>query len=136
MIVEILILIFAILIVSFILFSAFGVYSEIKERKTIRKIANSIKVNDKFSYAWCENWDDPFETLFVDTYEIISVKENDSNIKWVKYKIMTISEDGIIVTGKDDDNPVVLTESAYHFAERIYSDKTNNENIKKYLSSN
>lgn len=136
MIVEILILVFAILIVSFILFSAFGVYSEIKERKTIRKIANSIKVNDKFSYAWCENWDDPFETLFVDTYEIISVKENDSNIKWVKYKVMTISEDGIIVTGKDDDNPVVLTESAYRFAERIYSDKTNNENIKKYLSSN
>lgn len=136
MIVEILIWVFAILIVSFILFSAFGVYSEIKERKIIRKIANSIKVNNKFSYAWCENWDDPFETLFVDTYEIISVKENDSNIKWVKYKVMTISEDGIIVTGKDDDNPVVLTESAYHFAERIYSDKTNNENIKKYLSSN
>lgn len=136
MIVEILILVFAILIVSFILFSAFGVYSEIKERKTICKIANNIKVNDKFSYAWCENWDDPFETLFVDTYEIISVKENDSNIKWVKYKVMTISEDGIIVTGKDDDNPVVLTESAYRFAERIYSDKTNNENIKKYLSSN
>lgn len=136
MIVEILILIFAILIVSFILFSAFGVYSEIKERKTICKIANNIKVNDKFSYAWCENWDDPFETLFVDTYEIISVKENDSNIKWVKYKVMTISEDGIIVTGKDDDNPVVLTESAYRFAERIYSDKTNNENIKKYLLSN
>lgn len=136
MIVEILILVFAILIVSFILFSAFCVYSEIKERKTIRKIANSIKVNDKFSYAWCENWDDPFETLFVDTYEIISVKENDSNIKWVKYKVMTISEDGIIVAGKDDDNPVVLTESAYNFAERIYSDKTNNENIKKYLSSN
>lgn len=136
MIVEILIWIFASLIVGFILFSAFGVYSEIKERKIIRKLANSIKVNDKFSYAWCENWDDPFETLFVDTYEIISIKENDSKDKWVKYKVMTISEDGIIVTGKDEDNPVVLTESAYRFAERIYSDKTNSENIKKYLSNN
>jgi hypothetical protein len=61
--------------------------------------------------------------MFVDFVEVIDVKYNHNNEKWIKYTTETISEDGIILTKKDE--PTVHTDSAEDFFEIYYSDPTN-----------
>lgn len=102
------------------------VYSIVKEfcrRRHIKRCIKNIKVGDKFSYAWCSDWNNPFATIFVDFVEVIDVKYNHNNEKWIKYTTETISEDGIILTKKDE--PTVHTDSAEEFFEIYYSDPTN-----------
>lgn len=97
----------------------------IKLCRTKSNIVKNIKQDDKFYYTWSKDFNNPFETIFVDVYKIIDVKKNNNNEIYVKYKIQTISEDGLIVAGKDDDDPIVCTDNAADFIDRIYTDETN-----------
>ena len=97
----------------------------IKLCRTKSNIVKNIKPGDKFYYTWSKDFNNPFETIFVDVYTIIDVKKNDNNETYVKYKLQTISEDGLIVAGRDDDNPIVCTDNATDLIDRIYTDETN-----------
>ena len=88
-------------------------------------IVKNIKPDDTFYYTWSKDFNNPFETIFVDVYKIIDVKKNDNNETYVKYKLQTISEDGLIVAGKDDDDPIIHTDNATDLIDRIYTDETN-----------
>ena len=103
----------------------------IKLRRTKTNIVKNIKPDDKFYYTWSKDFNNPFETIFVDVYKIIDVKKNDNNETYIKYKMQTISEDGLIVAGKDDDDPIVRTDNAADFIDRIFTDETNKKlNVK------
>lgn len=97
----------------------------IKLCRTKSNIVKNIKPDDKFYFTWSKDFNNPFETIFVDVYTIIDVKKNDNNEIYVKYKLQTISEDGLIVAGKDDDKPIIRTDNAAEFIDRIYTDETN-----------
>lgn len=103
----------------------------IKICKIKSNIVKNIKPDDKFYYTWSKDFNNPFETIFVDVYKIIDVKKNDNNETYIKYKMQTISEDGLIVAGKDDDDPIVCTDNAVDFIDRIFTDETNKKiNVK------
>lgn len=103
----------------------------IKLCRTKANIVKNIKPDDKFYYTWSKDFNNPFETIFVDVYTIIDVKKNDNNETYIKYKLQTISEDGLIVAGRDDDEPIVCTDNAVEFIDRIYTDETNKKlNVK------
>lgn len=103
----------------------------IKLCRTKANIVKNIKPDDKFYYTWSKDFNNPFETIFVDVYKIIDVKKNDNNETYIKYKMQTISEDGLIVAGKDDDDPIVCTDNAADFIDRIFTDETNKKlNVK------
>lgn len=115
-VVGILCLIIIVLIVSFIVEVIRDIILEYKKSKW----AKCIKPGDKFYYTWSKNFEDPFECVNVDEYEIIDVKANDNDAIWVKYKIVTFSETGVIVKGKNTDCPVVVTDYAASLIDKTY----------------
>lgn len=116
-----------ILIISII----YDLVKYIKLCRTKSNIVKNIKPDDEFYFTWSKDFNNPFETIFVDVYKIIDVKKNDNNETYIKYKVQTISEDGLIVAGKDDDDPIIRTDNAADFIDRIYTDETNKKLNKK-----
>ena len=56
----------------------------IKLCRTKANIVKNIKPDDKFYYTWSKDFNNPFETIFVDVYKIIDVKKNDNNETYIK----------------------------------------------------
>lgn len=115
-VVGILCLIIIVLIVSFIVECIRDIILEYKKSKW----AKYIKPGDKFYYTWSKNFEDPFECVNVDEYEIIDVKANDNDAIWIKYKIVTFSETGVIVKGKNPDCPIIVTDYAASLIDKTY----------------
>ena len=114
-----------------ILSTIYDLVKYIKLCRTKSNIVKNIKPDDTFYFTWSKDFNNPFETIFVDVYTIIDVKKNDNNETYIKYKVQTISEDGLIVAGKDDDDPIIRTDNAVDFIDRIYTDETNKKlNVK------
>lgn len=120
-----LIFILGLMLIISLISEIYDLVKYIKLCKTKSNIVKNIKPDDTFYYTWSKDFNNPFETIFVDVYKIIDVKKNDNNKIYVKYKIQTISEDGIIVAGKDDDKPIIHTDNAADLIDRIYTDETN-----------
>lgn len=118
-VVGILCLLIIVLIVSFIVGCIRDIILEYKKSKW----AKCIKPGDKFHYTWSKNFEDPFEPIKVDEYEIIDVKTNDNGAVWVKYKIVTFSETGVIikVKGINPDCPVIVTDYAASLIDMTYN---------------
>lgn len=116
-VIGILCLIIIALIISFIIGCIRDIILEYKKSKW----AKCIKPGDKFHYAWSKNFEDPFEPVNVDEYEIIDVKTNDNGAIWVKYKIVTFSETGVIIKGKNPDCPVIVTDYAASLIDMTYN---------------
>ena len=126
-VVGILCLIIIALIVSFIVGCIRDITLEYKKSKW----AKCIKPGDKFYYTWSKNFEDPFEHVNVDEYEIIDIKTNDTGAVWVKYKIVTFSETGAIIKGKNHDCPVIVTDYAASLIDMTY-----NTEIQRKLNKN
>lgn len=126
-VVGILCLIIIVLIISFIVDVIRDIILEYKKSKW----AKYIKPGDKFYYTWSKNFEDPFECVNVDEYEIIDIKTNDNDAIWVKYKIVTFSETGVIIKGKNPDCPVIITDYAASLIDMTY-----NEEIQRKLNKN
>ena len=116
-VIGILCLIIIALIISFIVGCIRDITLEYKKSKW----AKCIKPGDKFYYTWSKNFEDPFERVNVDEYEIIDVKTNDDGAVWVKYKIVTFSETGVIIKGKNPDCPVIVTDYAASLIDMTYN---------------
>lgn len=116
-VVGILCLIIIVLIVSFIVECIRDIILEYKKSKW----AKCIKPGDKFYYTWSKNFEDPFECVNVDEYEIIDVKSNNNEAIWVKYKIVTFSETGVIIKRKNPDCPVIVTDYAASLIDMTYN---------------
>lgn len=122
-VVGILCLLIIVLIVSFIVVCIRDIILEYKKSKWAKRI----KPGDKFHYTWSKNFEDPFEPIMVDEYEIIDVKTNDNGAVWVKYKIVTFSETGVIIKDKIPNCPVIVTDYAASLIDMTY----NTENQRK-----
>lgn len=116
-VVGILCLLIITLVVSFAIVCIRDIRLEYKKSKW----AKHIKPGDKFYYTWSKNFEDPFEQVNVDEYEIIDVKTNDNGAVWIKYKIVTFSETGVITTGKNPDCPVIYTDYAVDLIDMTYN---------------
>lgn len=116
-VVGILCLLIIVLIVSFIVGCIRDIILEYKKSKW----AKCIKPGDKFYCTWSKNFEDPFERVNVDEYEIIDVKTNDNGAVWVKYKIVTFSETGVIIKGKNPDCPIIVTDYAASLIDMTYN---------------
>ena len=113
--------IFCLLIIALVVSFAIVCIRDIRLEYKKSKWAKHIKPGDKFYYTWSKNFEDPFEQINVDEYEIIDVKTNDNGAVWVKYKIVTFSETGVITTGKNLDCPVIYTDYAVDLIDMTYN---------------
>ena len=113
--------IFCLLIIALVVSFAIVCIRDIRLEYKKSKWAKHIKPGDKFYYTWSKNFEDPFESVKVDEYEIIDVKTNDNEAIWVKYKIVTFSETGVIIKGKNRDCPVIVTDYAASLIDMTYN---------------
>lgn len=121
MVEQIVVGILCLLIIIFVVLAAIICIRDIMLEYKKSKWAKHIKPGDKFYCTWSKNFEDPFEPVNVDEYEVIDVKINDNGAVWVKYKIVTFSETGKIIKGKNPDCPVIITDYAVDLIDMTYN---------------